>query len=77
MNEKPTCCTEEHLRFLDQLRESGATNMFGAAPYLVEMYGLSKADARAVLTHWMETFGERHAEVRAGTFSVRPSRRAS
>ena len=52
--------TEEHLGYLDALRESGATNMFGAAPYLQEAFDLSKKDARSVLGTWMETFAERH-----------------
>ena len=30
--EKPEYLTEEHLLYLDQLRESGVTNMFGAVP---------------------------------------------
>jgi hypothetical protein len=53
--------TDEHLEFLDGLRESGVTNMFGARPYLVEEFGLSKADASAILSEWMRTFGERRA----------------
>lgn len=51
---------DKHLRFLDGLRESGACNMFGASTYLVEMYGMSKRDASATLSHWMATFSERH-----------------
>ena len=31
---------EEHKEFLDELRESGVTNMFGAVPYLQEEYGI-------------------------------------
>lgn len=58
---RPATLKEEHLRYLDVLRESGATNMFGAAPYLREMYPeLSKTEARAILVYWMETFSERH-----------------
>ena len=47
--------------FLDELREGGAVNMFGAAPYLAEMFGLSAREAREVLGQWMRTFSERHA----------------
>ena len=46
--------------YLDDLRESGSTNMYGAAPYVAEVFGVSKPDARKLLTKWMETFGERH-----------------
>ena len=44
--------------YLDDLRESGAvnmfvTNMFGATPYIVSLFDLSKKDARSVLSDWM------------------------
>jgi hypothetical protein len=48
---------DEHLRYLDAIRLSGVTNMFGAAPYIVcEFPELDKRQARAVLQYWMETF---------------------
>lgn len=51
----------EYLEYLDNLRESGVTNMFGAGPYLQrEFPELSLEKARSVVTHWMETFSERH-----------------
>ena len=50
---------DERLRYLDALRESGAVNMFGAGPVLAEAFGLDAADARAITSHWMKTFGER------------------
>jgi hypothetical protein len=51
--------TPEMKVFLDDLRLSGVTNMFGASPYLVRAFpDLSLADARAVLSEWMRTFGE-------------------
>jgi hypothetical protein len=53
--------TEEHLRYLDQLRESGVTNMFGAVPFiLLEFSNLNEQQAKQVLIYWMETFGDRH-----------------
>ena len=54
--------TEQHLKYLDNLRESGATNMWGAAPYLEQVFDLNEADAKKILLHWMKTFGERHKE---------------
>jgi len=61
MKTKPTALTDEHLTFLDELRESGETNMFGAAPYLLaEFPDLSKGDGREIVSYWMATFGERH-----------------
>ena len=44
--------------FLLALRDSGATNMFGAAPYLQSEFGMSKSEARKVLTKWMKSFNE-------------------
>ena len=51
-----TNMTQEHKEYLDELRESGETNMFGAASYLVMEFGLEKKEARAILSEWMATF---------------------
>lgn len=46
--------TEEHKEFLDDLRESGETNMFGAAPYLMEEFPeLTRQEAKAIVQQWM------------------------
>ena len=58
--ELPDGLTEEHLDFLDLLRESGETNMFGAGTYLTAEFGLDKLIARDYLSFWMDTFGERN-----------------
>ena len=58
----PEGLTEEHLEFLDELRESGVTNMFGAAPYLAHAFELDRSTARAYLSYWMRTFSDRHAD---------------
>ena len=58
---------EEYLEYLDSLRESGVTNMFGAAPYLMDEFGtLGKHQAREVLQYWMRTFSQRHGEASNG-----------
>ena len=57
---RPDFVTDEMLEYLDDLRESGVTNMFGAAPYVAAAFGLSRSESRAVHTYWMETFAERH-----------------
>ena len=44
--------------FLNDLRDSGVTNMFGAAPYLQNEFGLDKREARQVLANWMQSFSE-------------------
>jgi hypothetical protein len=65
MTEQPTMpegMTEEHLEFLDELRESGVTNMFGAAPYLARAFEIDGNTARDYLSYWMRTFSDRHAD---------------
>lgn len=44
--------------FLNALRESGATNMFGATPYLQEEFDMSQKEARAILIKWMAWVSE-------------------
>ena len=44
--------------FLLALRDSGVTNMFGAAPYLQKEFGLDKREAREILANWMQSFSE-------------------
>ena len=46
---------EEYFTFLDDLRESGITNMFGATPYLQEEFGLTYNEAKEVLVAWMKS----------------------
>ena len=52
--------TNEQIQFLDDLRDSGIVNMFGAGPYIQEEFGVSKHDANRILNHWMGTYNERH-----------------
>jgi len=59
--ERPEVVTEEHLTYLDSLRDSGVTNMFGAGRYLEVEFELDRRDARKVLVYWMETYSQRHA----------------
>jgi hypothetical protein len=47
--------------FLDDLRESGACNMFGSGIYLQEAFGLDRYEAKDVVLEWMATFSERKA----------------
>jgi hypothetical protein len=47
---------QEHKEFLDNLRESGEVNMFGAAVLLREEFDLDKPDSQEILSEWMETF---------------------
>jgi hypothetical protein len=50
---------EEYFAFLEALRQSGRTNMFGAAPYLrKEWPELTRTEARDILLSWMDSFNE-------------------
>ncbi len=53
---------EQCFRYLDRLRRSGVTNMFGAAPYLQEEFGLDEKEARDILLKWMDTFKRHEVE---------------
>ncbi len=55
----PDYVTVAHLVYLDELRESGVTNMFGAGSYLQEEFDLDRTAARKILSYWMQTFEER------------------
>ena len=57
-SKRPELVTDEHLEFLDTLRESGVTNMFGAGGYIEKEFCISKKDAREILKYWMESFGK-------------------
>lgn len=46
----------EYFQFLDDLRESGATNMFGAASYLMDSFDLDRHQARGILKDWVDSF---------------------
>ena len=47
---------KEYFDYLVELRDSGATNMWGAAPYLETEFGISRTEARKVLVAWIESF---------------------
>jgi len=54
---------QEEFEYLDMLRESGETNMWGASTYLKSEFGMDGKSARSILGLWMDTFEERHSEV--------------
>jgi len=58
MNPSVDSQTMEYYIFLNRLRESGATNMFGAAPYLQNTFDLDRKTASNVLTSWMHWVSE-------------------
>lgn len=51
----------KYFEYLDDLRESAVTNMFGARPYLMmEFPELTEKEAKTIVLEWMETFSKRH-----------------
>ena len=46
----------EMFQYLEELRQSGVTNMFGASPYLAGAFGLKDRQAGRILVKWMENY---------------------
>ena len=57
-NKRPATVTTEHLEYLDELRESGITNMFGARSYIEDEFDVSTREATEILSYWMKSFGD-------------------
>ena len=55
---KTTEQEQEVLEYLNMLRDSGITNMFGATPYIEGEYGLNKKESRRLLSLWMKNFND-------------------
>jgi hypothetical protein len=69
LNEKVS--DEEVFAYLDNLRQSGQTNMFGAGAYIERDFNLDKRKARDLLTKWMKSFDEAKVnEARHGEFPI-------
>lgn len=48
--------TNKYWIYLEKLRRSGVTNMYGAGPYLQQEFGLSRIEARQILLDWMKNY---------------------
>ena len=46
--------TIEAYTYLDELRDSGVTNMFGAGPYVKSNFGISDEEAKEFVLGWMK-----------------------
>lgn len=57
----------EAFDFLDDLRESGQTNMFGASSYVMRELGWPQTETRSAVALWMETFSDAPIEERVAT----------
>ncbi|QDP68159.1 MAG: hypothetical protein Unbinned1473contig1000_37 [Prokaryotic dsDNA virus sp.] len=44
---------QEVFEYLDRLRNSGAINMFGARPYIVQEFDIPKKEAGELLMKWI------------------------
>jgi hypothetical protein len=55
---KTTDKEQEVLEFLNILRDSGATNMFGAVPYIKDEFELDSKEAKRLLSLWMANFND-------------------
>ena len=49
---------EDYFDYLVELRDSGVTNMWGAAPYLEDKFWLEPSEAKEVLVLWIKSFEE-------------------
>jgi hypothetical protein len=49
---------EDYFKYLNELRASGVTNMWGAGPYLEDKFWLTKQEAKDVLVAWIKSFEE-------------------
>lgn len=52
---------KQYFEYLNALRDSGVTNMYGATPFLQEKFPELRHDprrAREILVAWMESFSE-------------------
>lgn len=54
--------TNKYWIFLEELRKSGITNMYGACPYLQEAFDLSFAEAKEILIDWMKNYNREDYE---------------
>ena len=47
---------EKYFAFLVQLRDSGVTNMWGAAPHIAQEFDIPHEEAAYVLLRWIKSF---------------------
>ena len=55
MSKAKTNKNEVYFRFLEELRQSGKINMFGAAPYLAQAFDIPKPDATKIFWDWTKS----------------------
>ena len=55
---------EKVFKYLDALRNSGITNMFGSVPYVRAVFDVSQSEGIKLVAEWMETFDQRNKETK-------------
>jgi len=55
-----TVLDSDVFQYLDELRELGVTNMFGAVPYLEREFSVDRKIGQQLLSDWMATFEQRN-----------------
>ncbi len=56
---------QKYFDYLDRLRQSGETNMFGAVPYLQKQFfelALDRKKAAQILQAWMDSHRDKEGE---------------
>ena len=51
---------QEVFKYLDALRRSGITNMFGSPAYVRKVFGASNAESIKLVAEWMDSFKEKN-----------------
>jgi hypothetical protein len=64
----------ETFRFLDELRASGRTNMYGAVPYILAEFPMTRREAEHLLTKWFSLpLGPLEERARAAIAKAEPT----
>lgn len=58
MTRKTTQYEKRIFKYLNKLRESGQTNMFGATPYIQKAFCINRDIAKEYLLLWMKNFNK-------------------
>ena len=56
---------ELYFNYLEELRQSGKVNTFGAVPYLEQEFGVSNVEAKELVTYFVKNYDEVIAKLRA------------
>lgn len=58
MIEFPKDIESKHMIFLEDLRQSGQTNMFGAVPFIQLKFKIDETKSRDILLFWLDNYNE-------------------